>query len=169
MLIFLSGPYGVGKSAAAQTLAKERNALIFDAEAVGNAVRDNYPDMPYGPVFEDYPLWTEFCCSLLRELHGAYRRDIVIPMTLMRESSGRNLVERLAGEEIETRLIVLTASRQTIHDRILARGEEEGCWCMQQIDLARAATATLKGAQCVDTEGRSIAEVVSDVQRCLHK
>lgn len=38
------------------------HALVFDAEEVGNAVRGNYPDCPYGFIFEDYPLWGEFCC-----------------------------------------------------------------------------------------------------------
>ena len=35
--------------------AKMKNALIFNAEEAGNAVRDNYPDCPYGYIFEDYP------------------------------------------------------------------------------------------------------------------
>ena len=50
MIIWLSGPYGVGKSTLVEAMAaKMKNALIF------NAVRDNYPDCPYGYIFEDYP------------------------------------------------------------------------------------------------------------------
>lgn len=41
MIVFISGPYGVGKSTVAEALAPRLNALIFDAEAVGNAVRDS--------------------------------------------------------------------------------------------------------------------------------
>ena len=49
MIIWLSGPYGVGKSTLAEDMANHMdNALIFDAEEVGNAVRENYPDHPYG-------------------------------------------------------------------------------------------------------------------------
>ena len=56
MIIWLSGPYGVGKSTLVEAMvAKMKNALIFNAEEVGNAVRDNYPDCPYGYIFEDYP------------------------------------------------------------------------------------------------------------------
>ena len=56
MIIWISGPYGVGKSTLAKVLEKKiENALIFDAEEVGNAVRGNYPDDPYGYIFEDYP------------------------------------------------------------------------------------------------------------------
>ena len=56
MIIWISRPYGVGKSTLAEAMAaKMKNALIFDAEEVGNAVRGNYPDCPYGYIFEDYP------------------------------------------------------------------------------------------------------------------
>jgi deoxyadenosine/deoxycytidine kinase len=49
MIIWISGPYGVGKSTLAEAMAvKMKNALIFDAEEVGNAVRENYPNCPYG-------------------------------------------------------------------------------------------------------------------------
>lgn len=57
MIIWLTGPYGVGKSTLVEAMAaKMKNALIFNAEEVGNAVRDNYPDCPYGYIFEDYPI-----------------------------------------------------------------------------------------------------------------
>ncbi len=54
MVIGLSGDYGVGKSAVAKELCNIiPNSLVFDAEEVGNAVRENYPDCPYGYIFED--------------------------------------------------------------------------------------------------------------------
>lgn len=43
MIIWISGAYGVGKSALAEALAEKiEDALVFDAEKVGNAVRRNY-------------------------------------------------------------------------------------------------------------------------------
>ncbi len=168
MILFISGPYGVGKSAAADVLKERMNALVFDAEAVGNAVRDNYPDWPNGAVFEDYPLWADFCAALLRDLHIRYDRDILVPMTLMRPSSRVNLIERLHAEGIQTRLIVLTASYQAIHDRILHRGEEEDCWCMRHIEEAGTATLQLGGIP-VDTEGRTVEAVAEEILSILGK
>lgn len=67
MIVWLSGAYGVGKSTLAEALcALLPGAAIFDAEEVGNAVRGSYPGQPYGDIFEDYPLWSSFCCQLLR-------------------------------------------------------------------------------------------------------
>ena len=40
MIIWISGPYGVGKSTLAQFMAERMpDTLVFDAEKVGNAVR----------------------------------------------------------------------------------------------------------------------------------
>lgn len=45
MIYWINGAYGVGKSTVAETLQKKlAKAHIFDAEEVGNAVRDNLPE-----------------------------------------------------------------------------------------------------------------------------
>ena len=88
MIIWISGPYGVGKTTLAEAMAaKMDNALVFDAEEVGNAVRGNYPGCPYGYIFEDYPLWGEFCYLLLKDIHVKFHMDILVPMTLLRMES----------------------------------------------------------------------------------
>ena len=148
MIIWISGPYGVGKTTLAEAMAaKMDNALVFDAEEVGNAVRGNYPGCPYGYIFEDYPLWGEFCYL-----------DILVPMTLLRMES-YSIIGKLKQDGIDTRLVVLEASWQTVHDRILARGEEEGCWCMENIELARIGSAALPGLH-IQTDERSIDKLV---------
>lgn len=162
MIIWISGPYGVGKSTLAEAMAaKMKNTHIFDAEEVGNAVRDNYPDRPYGLIFEDYPLWGEFCCRLLEDIHESSGMDIIVPMTLLRRES-YSIIDRLNRDGITTRLVILEASHGTVRERILARGEEDGCWCMEHIEPARAGSAALPGIH-IDTDGKTVAEVCADV------
>ena len=162
MIIWLSGPYGVGKSTLAKAMAaKMKSALIFDAEEVGNAVRDNYPDCPYGYIFEDYPLWGEFCCLLLKDVHEKFHKDILVPMTLLRRES-YCIIEKLNQDGIDTRLVVLEASYQTVHDRILARGEGEDCWCMENIELAREGCAALPGIH-IQTDGTTVEKLCDEV------
>ena len=166
MILWISGAYGVGKSTLAEALAKRMDgALLFDAEEVGNAVRENYPGRPYGFIFEDYPLWGTFCGMLLRDLHEKFGRDILVPMTLLRESSYEILAD-LNRAGIDTRLVVLEASRQTVHDRILARGETEDCWCMQNLELARAGSARFPGKH-IRTDGRPVEALAAEVLRWL--
>ena len=143
------------------------NAWIFDAEAVGNAVRENYPGWPNGPIFEDYPLWGEFCCRLLQDIHARFAADILVPMTLVRESSF-SIIERLRQAGIDTELVILEASEQTVRDRILARGEEEGCWCMEHIGLSRSGSAALPGVR-IPTDGRTVEEIGTSVLACVRR
>ena len=162
MIIWISGAYGVGKSALAEAMAaKMETALIFDAEEVGNAVRENYPDCPYGYIFEDYPLWGEFCYMLLKDIHSKFQKDILVPMTLLREES-YGIIEKLNRDGIKTHLIILEASYLTVHDRILARGEEESCWCIENIELARAGSSPLPGIH-IQTDGRTVEELCASV------
>ena len=45
MIYWINGSYGVGKTTIAECLVKElKKAYVFDPEAVGNAVRDNYQE-----------------------------------------------------------------------------------------------------------------------------
>lgn len=158
MIIWISGPYGAGKSTLAEALANRmEHALIFDAEEVGNAVRENYPDCPYGYIFEDYPLWGEFCYKLLKDIHENFHRDIIVPMTLLRRESYR-IIRKLRRAGIMTELIILEASHQSVHDRILARGEKEGCWCMENIELSRTGTSALPGLH-IPTDHKSVEEL----------
>lgn len=162
MILWISGAYGVGKSTLAEALAaRMENALIFDAEEVGNAVRGNYPDCPYGYIFEDYPLWAEICYRLLKDIHERFHKDILVPMTLLREKS-YGIFQRLRDANIKTELMILEADRQTIHDRILKRGEEEGCWCMENMDLAMTGAAALPGIH-ISTTGRTIEELTQEL------
>ncbi len=170
MVIWLSGAYGVGKSAVAAALAnKLPNALIFDAEEVGNAVRGSYPDCPYGFIFEDYPLWVEFCYQLVRDVHDRFGKDLLVDMTLVREHSRINIIDRLQEAGIPVHYILLTASRQTIHDRILARGEDEDCWCMENLDMAMEESARIPGSVSVDTDGVPIEAVAEKILRLINK
>ena len=163
MVIWISGAYGVGKSTLAEALAPQiENAMIFDAEEVGNAVRENYPGLPYGVIYEDYPLWSEFCYRLIRDIHEKFHKNILVPMTLVRPRSYERIVHRLMADGIHVHYIVLEASYASIHDRILARGEEEGCWCMENIELARAGSAALPGIH-IQTDGKCVENLMDEL------
>lgn len=162
MIIWISGPYGVGKSTLAEAMAAQMtNACIFDAEELGNAVRGSYPDCPCGVLFEDYPLWGEFCYKLLKDVHNKFAKDILVPMTLVRKES-YGIIRKLRRIGIHTKLVILEASYENIHDRILARGEDEDCWCIENIEMAQKGASSLPGLH-VPTDGRTVDELCEDL------
>ena len=134
MIIWLNGPYGVGKSTLAEQLqVRISPSFLFDAELVGDAVRENYPLQFFKETYEEFPLWIQGCCQLLKELDTVYDGCIIVPMTLIRPQSAILIIDRLRSENVLVKHILLEADSETIRQRILTRGEEEDCWCMQQI------------------------------------
>ena len=160
MIIWISGAYGVGKSTLAEALLKKiNNCIIFDAEIVGDAVRENYPNEPYGVIYEDYPLWCEFNYMLLRDVHNTFHHNILVPMTMVRQNSYDKIIQRLLDDGIDTKMIILEGSYQCVHDRILARGEEEGCWCMENIEMSSNGSKTVQNGYHISTDNRTVDEL----------
>ena len=135
MIIWINGPYGVGKSALARELqTRLAGSFLFDAEQVGNAVRDNVPQMYFKETFEEFPLWHEMCYRLLRELDTLGVSPVLVPMTLLMPESEEKILGRLRENGVDVRHVLLQSDHDTVKSRILARGEAEDCWCMRQID-----------------------------------
>lgn len=122
MVYWINGPYGVGKSTVAEVLQKELpKAHIFDAEEVGNAIRDNFPEeSKYSIIFEGYSLWRETNYKLLKEIYERYDGDIIVPMTLTLPESYEEIIKCLMDSDIKVKYVILDADYMTIHDRIIA-------------------------------------------------
>lgn len=167
MIWWLNGAYGAGKSTVAECLREKLpKAQVFDAEAVGNAVRDNFPEeCRTGVLFEDYSLWRAFVVALLRELGAKYDGDLIVPMTLILDVSYEDVIRKLTGAGLALRYVILDADAQTLRARILARGEGEDCWCMRQIPRCLEALAKEERALHIDTRGKTPAQIAEEILR----
>mgnify|MGYP002863801229 CR=1 FL=1 len=169
MIIWIDGAYGVGKSTLAEKLHELLpNSFIFDAENVGNAVRDNMPQsVYYSETFEGYPLWFHVCNELLTELSGRFDGVILVPMTLMRQESFARFAEPLRSKGIEIVHVLLESSIEIIHDRILERGESEDCWCMRHIEDCLSAQQHFEDVIRVQSVGQTADELAKEVVQAL--
>lgn len=162
MIYWINGAYGIGKSTVAECLAKRLGkAYVFDAEEVGNAIRDNYPEEArHSVIFEDYPLWRETNFKLLLDIYRKYDGDIIVAMTLLRGSSYFDIIKKLSDNGVAVKYVFLDGDYKTVHDRILARGETEDCWCMQTIELCLEAQRKDGNAEHIDAIHHSPEEIV---------
>ena len=133
MILWINGPYSVGKTALAETLhARIPDSFLFDAEGVGDAVRDNLPKELYrGPLYESYPLWFQMCAALLGDIAGSYSGTVFVPMTLALPDSFGKIAGPLRKKCVRVEHILLESTYEIVHDRILARGGRRraaGAW-----------------------------------------
>ncbi len=165
MIIWINGPYGVGKSTLAEKLHElNGNSFIFDAEAVGNAVRDNLPpELFNGWIFENYPMWHKVCSELLANIAGRYRGDVYVPMTLVEEDSFAKITRPLLDAGFNVKHILLESRYDVIHDRIIKRGEGEDCWCMRNIKLCLEKQAEITDVIRVVSVGKPVEELAAEV------
>ena len=169
MIVWIDGPYGVGKSTLAETLHGRRpDSFVFDAEAVGNAVRDNLPLALFnGYIFEGYPLWFETCAALLGDIAARYQGTVYVPMTLTEPGSFEKIARPLREQGVCIKHILLEADCETVRERILARGEEEDCWCMQNIGLCLARQRAFKDVIRINTAGRTPEALAAEAEEAL--
>lgn len=168
MVLWLNGPYGVGKS----TLADELHGLltqsiVFDAEQVGNAIRDNLPESFFRETFEEYPLWLETCLQLFIEISGGYNGVIIVPMTLKRPESMK-IFDRLKAAGVDALHIMLRARAEEILRRIVERGEDEDCWCARQIQPVLMAQKDIRCDMILDA-GKSPVELAREIICAMKK
>lgn len=81
MLIWINGPFGVGKTTVARRLVKCLDGVrLVDPEQIGFMLRQVWtaPDVP---DFQDLPIWRQLTIDLLAAA-AADGRTIVVPMSL---------------------------------------------------------------------------------------
>ena len=165
MIYWLNGAYGVGKTTVAKRLLPLlRNAHLYDPELVGNGIRDNYPEALFCETFEEYPIWLETNCRLLKDLHARHDGDIVVPMTLLREASYTAIIERLQSDGIPVRYVFLDADAETLRYRMVDLGREEpDGWCVLHIPVCLAAQAADTHAVHIDTVNRTPEDIADEI------
>ena len=86
-----------------------------------------------------------------------------MPMTLVLDVSYTEIIQRLTDGGISVGYVILDGDRQTIHDRIIKRGEEEDRWCMNNIQTCLDAQCGDMRAEHINTVGRTPDEIADEI------
>jgi hypothetical protein len=124
-VIWLNGPFGVGKSTVARILLNELpSARPFDPEHVGFLLRRSLP-LPTGD-FQDLPAWRHLTVETARLIadpdppSGEQTRqaDLVVPMALVHPTYRSEIHSGLHAAGLQLHEFSLVAERATIVSRI---------------------------------------------------
>ena len=166
MIIWLNGAYGVGKTTIGKLLKDElRPSFIFDPEAVGNGIRDNYPEELFYETFEQYDIWLKTCYEILKDISSHYDGTIIVPMTLLFKKSYQWIIRPLKEKGIDVRYIFLDADYETLYKRMVESGrEEKDSWCVNHINDCLKQQKSDNNAIHINTVNRTPHEIVNDIK-----
>ena len=160
MLLWINGPFGVGKTQAAYALARRLpRAFVCDPEQLGFGLSRMTPPELRGD-FQDIPLWREGVRRTLGRNLTHSPAPLVVPMTLVNPRYFEEIVGGLRREGHDVRHVALLASRETLLRRLRSRGEGRGSWGAAQIDRCLAGLEQLEPASHLHTDSLNHRQVV---------
>lgn len=140
MIVMINGAFGVGKTSVANELLHRLDgAILFDPEMVGFMLRHIIPEElklegEKTGDFQDFEMWKPLTVEVARQLRETYGKDLIVPMTIYNKDYFNTIHDGFLQVDPETYHFCLTAKKETIHRRLIERGEEEGNWCFAQTD-----------------------------------
>lgn len=170
----INGAFGVGKTTIANTLQNEiEHSMIYDPEEIGYMLRNVIPiDIKRTESitgdFQDLELWKEITVDVAKRLITKYKINLIVPMTIRKIEYFHFIYNGFKSIDDQTHHFCLSASKETIYERLRLRGEEEGNWCFQQTDKCLEAYNQYDFGEYIDTEKNSIIEIVQEIKEKLN-
>ncbi|WP_164880507.1 AAA family ATPase [Clostridium manihotivorum] len=162
MIIWINGPFGVGKTTVSYELHKKlKDSFVYDPENAGEFIWNNSPDcISRKGDFQDILMWRDVNYQMLKYIHENYSGIIIVPMTLVNKEYYSQIIGRLINEGISIRHYILLAERSTLLSRLAARGDSNNSWPAQQMDRCLPSLEKEIMGIRIKTDNLSIEEVV---------
>ncbi|GAA0488505.1 tunicamycin resistance ATP-binding TmrB [Salinibacillus aidingensis] len=174
MIVMINGAFGVGKTTISNELLKViENSMLYDPEEVGYMLRNVLPEEikrleAETGDFQDLQLWKEITVKVARFIISKYNVNLIVPMTIRKPEYFNYIFNGFNSIDSNTYHFCLTASKETIYDRLRGRGEEEGNWCFKQTDKCLKAYNDYNFGEYIETENVSVNAIVDTVRKKLN-
>ncbi|WP_433750300.1 AAA family ATPase [Falsibacillus pallidus] len=169
MIIMINGAFGVGKTSVAEELkSRISGSILFDPEMVGYLLREMIPleirqnEAKTGD-FQDYIMWKKLVVKVAEELMETYHETLIVPMTIYNQERFEYIYNGFKKIDDKTHHFCLMGEKETIADRLLKRGEEEGNWCFQQIEKGLSGFASGTFDEYIQTDKLSVNEITEHI------
>lgn len=138
MIVFVNGPFGVGKTTVAKLLVQKiPDAMLYDPESIGAVLKVVLGPFKKVEDFQDYTLWRILVVEIARLLSKAYARTLIIPMTVWRRDYFDAIAAGLRRIDGDLACFRISASSDVLMDRISSDTEDrEACaWRTSHVEV----------------------------------
>lgn len=164
MIIWINGAFGAGKTQTAFELHRRiPGAFVYDPENAGYFIRKNSPKETHREDFQNEKMWREINYAMLKHIDSRYEGIVLAPMTITNREYIEEIIEKLKSENVKIAHFLLSASRETLLQRLKGRGDRSNSWPAQQIDRCLQGFENEKFDYVIDTEKKSVEEVAEEI------
>ena len=163
MIIWINGAFGVGKTSVSLELSNIlENSIVYNPENMGLFLRENlgYKKDDY----QDYELFKKINYYVIKDL-AQHFKNVIVPMTITNKKIYEMIIEKLS-KNIKTKHIILIGNKKTIKNRLDSRIDSTE-WSYKQIERCIKAFETGITGNLIDTNDRSIKEIVEEILNLL--
>jgi hypothetical protein len=171
MILFINGPFGVGKTTVARLLVQKLpRAILYDPEIIGGVLHRVLGPLTKVEDYQDYTLWRRLVggARLSRRVSG---RTMVIPMTVRRRDVFDPLVEGLRRVDPNLWCFRLTAPRDilVVVGRISSDTEDKEAypWRASHLEVCPKALRDPAFGTEIRTEGLAPAQFAGRILKSL--
>jgi hypothetical protein len=170
MIVWINGPFGVGKTETAKALhALVPGSFVYDPEQAGYFIWKNVPEpLSRKGDFQDLPMWRDMNYQMLRYIVQNQPGIVIVPMTIATRVSYDEIIGRLQAGGILVQHCILTCDRSTLLSRLAMQGNDENSWMVQQYDRCMAAFEGEIQGTVIRTDDLGIAEIVDRILGNMH-
>ncbi|MBB6097417.1 hypothetical protein HNR42_000834 [Deinobacterium chartae] len=162
-LIWVNGPFGVGKTQTAFELhARLPGSVVCDPEELGFALFRVVPGARGGD-FQDLPLWREFTRRTLEEVARHHPGPVIVPMTVVVPQYFQETVGALRARGLELHHFALLAPEAVILRRLRGRGDGAASWPARQLRRCLEALASPEFGMQLHTDGLGVEAVAERI------
>lgn len=168
-VLWVNGPFGIGKSTVAERLARETGAPVFDPEQVGFLLREVVPQRHLTGDFQDLVLWRTTTVHVAVGLAGLASPFLVMPMTVYRKDYLDELTDALTAAGVDLVSVALLAREQALAQRIRDRDLDDASkdWCRRHAATSLDALRSRTDMVQVDTTATVPGAVLDRIRHVL--
>lgn len=171
MIVFINGPFGVGKSTTARILTTLLpRAVLYNPEQIGAGLRLAMGPFYRASDYQDLALWRMLVPAGAR-IEPSRGRTVVMPQTIWRRDYLDEIMGGLRRVDPDLRLFQLAAPEDELRRRVLQRGDVRNGhgWWWAHLESGMAMANDPAFGDVVEAGGRSPLGVASEIASRLRR